>query len=321
MIILLLGEDTFRLQKRLQELKRGFMKKYDKAGLNISILEGRELNFEDFQEAVSTSAFLSKKRLVIIKDFIQQTKDKKIFRNIVDFLDSPSFSKGNVIIFVEEGISEKDISPNLLFRRLKQEKVEKFGPLKGYLLNKWIKEEIRSRGGKIINKGPEILAGLVGSNLWQLDNEIEKLINYKKGRIITESDISFLVKAKFDENIFHLTDALGEKNQILALKLTNEQLIGGLAPPLLLSKLIWQFKILIQVKDFLEKKGDLSQMDETLKIHPYVASKASGQIRKFSLEELKEIYQKLLDLDLKIKTSQGEPQVLFDLFVVSVCQK
>ena len=50
--------------------------------------------------------------------------------------------------------------------------------------------------------------------------------------------------------------------------------------------------------------------------HPFVAKKTLAQTKNFKTDGLKNIYQQLLNIDLKLKTSQVDPQVLFDLLIV-----
>jgi DNA polymerase III delta subunit len=46
-----------------------------------------------------------------------------------------------------------------------------------------------------------------------------------------------------------------------------------------------------------------------------VAQKAIEQARHFSLNTLKIIFEKLIEIDYKIKTGQGEAPVLLDLLI------
>ncbi len=60
------------------------------------------------------------------------------------------------------------------------------------------------------------------------------------------------------------------------------------------------------------------QLAGILGLHPFVAQKALWQVKNFTFDKLKQIYRLLLDLDLKLKTSQAKPKVLFDLFIAQI---
>jgi len=324
MIIFLHGTDTYRSRQQLKFYKEGFVKKYDPSGLNCTVLDGEKLTFSDFRKACGATGFLSKKRMIIVENLFSKNKDKKIQHEIIEYIDH-EFSKDNVLIFWEEEPDEwrerKKLGVAPFYKRLMKEKQEYFPFLIGEQLNRWIRTEVAKNKGKIDNAAILELASLVGSDLWAMDTEIEKLINYKKNKIIAASDVRQMVRTKFDENIFHLTDALSEKNGKLSLKLLNDQIRSGAHPLYVLTMLVRQFRILLQVKEILNQEENYYTVASRLNLHPFVAQKAIKEARRFTLDELKNIYQKLLEIDIKLKTSQDDPRVLFDLLVMKVCSQ
>ena len=197
---------------------------------------------------------------------------------------------------------------------------EEFKPLTPTQLNNWVEKEIKNQGGKIDKQTVAFLAATVGNDLWQMSNEITKLINYCQDKPITTIDIENLVKAKFDDNIFNLVDALGNNNKKLALKLMSDQFNLEADEMYLLSMLVRQFRILLEIKDLLNERPKITKdlIAKELQIHPFVAQKALWQVKNFTFDKLKQIYQMLLDLDFKLKTSQAKPRVLFDLFIAQI---
>jgi len=161
---------------------------------------------------------------------------------------------------------------------------------------------------------------LVGSDLWNMDSEIEKLVNYKNWKEISSDDVKMLVKAKFDENIFHLTDALAAKNIKLSFRLLYDQLASGAHELYVLTMLIRQFRILLQTREIIDQEPNYYTVASRLQIHPFVAQKAIRDARKFSLTELKNIYRQLLEIDIKIKSTNEDPRLLFDLLITRVCR-
>lgn len=327
MIIFLHGPDTYRSRQQLKFYKEGFVKKYDPSGLNVVTLDGGKLSFEEFRQACGSVGFLSKKRLVIVENLIKGNKDKKIQPDIVDYLDK-ELTKDTVLIFWEEEEEgdwkkkkKKARQPHPLLARLDKEKEEFFGLLRAEELNRWIRNEVKQRGGKIDSAAVLELASMVGADLWAMISEIDKLISYKNKKPIMADDVRQVVKTKFDENIFHLTDALAEKNAPLSFQLISDQIQSGSHELYILAMLIRQFRILLQVKEIISQEPNYYTVASRLGLHPFVAQKAILAGRKFSLEELKKIYGLLLNIDIKIKTSQDDPRVLFDLLVMKVCEK
>jgi DNA polymerase III delta subunit len=50
-------------------------------------------------------------------------------------------------------------------------------------------------------------------------------------------------------------------------------------------------------------------------MHPFLVKKSYEQAQKFSLVELKKIYQKIFEVDLGIKTGKIEPETALDLLI------
>ncbi|MFA5134176.1 MAG: DNA polymerase III subunit delta [Patescibacteria group bacterium] len=325
MIIFLYGPDTYRAHERLHFYREGFKKKYDPKGLNVSYLDGEKLSVEEFRKNVSQVGFLAEKRFTAIENVITKNKGKKVQEAIVEYLDT-DWSNDNVVVFLEASIEEAGrkrkaggMASQPLYQRLSQEKVEEFPLLTGAQLNRWIGEEVKRRGGTIAQPAVTELAALVGSDLWNMSTELDKLVGYRGKREISVQDAQLLVKAKFDENIFHLTDALAAKNAKLSFKLLHDQLNLGSHELYILTMLIRQFRILLKVKEIIGQEPNYYTVASRLRLHPFVAQKAVRDAGKFAFSELKAAYAQLLSIDVKIKTSQIDPRLMFDLFITRIC--
>lgn len=314
MTIFLYGPDTFRSREKLAALKEKFVREVDKSGLNLVTLDGK-LEFQEIRKHVTALPFLAKKRLVVIENLMTSKPSKQLQKAVAELMEDKA-AEQTIIIFWEGEISAR---ADLLFRKLSLEKYAyQFALLNGWQLKEWYQARSQQLKANFQPRALNMLLDLVGNDLWQADSEIRKLAAYGKNKIITPDMIKLLVKDKLEENIFMLTDALGLKNKKTALKLISDQLKSGTAPTELLSKMIWQFRNLLQVKGLLGETPQMSsyQLASQLKLHPFVAKKTLGQIGNFQLGELKDIYSQLLEIDYKIKTSQGEPEMLFNLLVV-----
>ena len=166
---------------------------------------------------------------------------------------------------------------------------------------------------------------MFGSDLWQLHNEIDKLVNFKKAQLLPESeavineeDVESLSRGNVDANIFALTDAIGNKNKALAIKLLEQEIEAGVAEQYLLTMVVRQFKILLQVKEAIETGMSPRKMTSQLHLHPYVVQKCSTQVRSFSMPLLKNIFSSLLEIDKAIKSGQGDFKSALDLMIVRI---
>lgn len=319
MIILLFGEDTYRSHQRQTKLKEAFRKKYDPKGLNIIQLEGKTLTQENFNQAIATHGFLSTRRLIVIQN-LSENRSQAVREAVRDALSEMPADE-NIVIFWEaktggEGGKRKKTEPLFGLRPGPGVVLEEFALLEGAKLTRWVKNEFSQRQSSIEPKALTLLVDYVGNDLWRLAGEIEKLANYTGGAAVTEADVALVVRPQFDLNIFKLTDALATKDASTALKLLDDQISAGVAPMYLLAMVVRQFRILIQVKDYLERNENPQLLTQTLGLNPFVARKAVEQARHFTLDQLKKTYRRLLTLDERMKSSGFDQRIFFDVFTV-----
>ena len=318
MIIFLYGEDTYRSQKRLKTLRDKFVEKY--TDTNLEIFE-EDFDIAKIKGSVTALPFLAEKRLVIIKNIFKSKNptslklrgtSKNILDSIADLLEN--VPEETVLIFWEEGVPDKRIA---LFKKLIKEKTEEFEKLQGHKLTKWIEDEVSRKGGKISAKNAEKLASYVGDDLYQMENEVEKLTSFKDKDEIKTEDIEALVKAKLSSNIFNLVDSIGERNYKKAARYTHELLEQGENEIYILSMIARQIRNLLLVLD-LKDNFDKMRIAKETGIHPYVVQKALLQTRNFDSNGLKSIYQKLLETDIAIKTGEKDSRLALDLLVKEI---
>lgn len=327
MHIFLHGPDTYRSKRRLKHLVEAFKQKYDPSGLNVARFNGADFDLEAFRRSAGAAGFLASRRFVAVEGLFGTNPTKGVQEDLVAFLGQ--HEKGeNIIVVVEDdlgdtrprkkGRSSRGSGP-LLHWLLEHSKVETFEALIGESLNRWIRDEVKRQGGRIDPPAVLELAGLVGSDLWQMSGEIAKLVAHAEGKPIRAESVRELVRGHFDENIFHLTDALAERDERRSLELLQEQLQSGSHPLYLLTMLARQFRILFLVKEVMLAEQHPATVATRLKLHPFVAQKAIREAKRFERDELVAIFSYLLDLDVKLKTSQGDPLTMLALFVHAVC--
>ena len=322
MIFFLFGPDTYRSRQKLNEIKAKFIREIDQGGLNLEVLTGKNLTPANFENAVFSAPFLAKKRLVVAEGLLSESRDAKTQKEILAILKK-GVPQDTVLVFWESEVSakkgKKKKGDTDLFSFLKKtEFIQEFNLLDAAGVQRWLNQEIKNRRGKIEPAAIKLLSDLVGNDLWRLNAELDKLIAKLRGKIITQNDVSDLVQIKLEENVFKLTDALGQKNKPLALKLISDQLKSGVSPIELLAKIVWQFKNLLLVKEFSENFGfgyQTERLTSRLGLHPFVIKKSQEQAKFYSLPDLKKTYRQLLETDYKLKTSQIDSEVLFDLLI------
>lgn len=323
MLFFLYGEDDYRSSLKLQQIKDKFIKEVDPSRYNVVNIENPDI--ESLSKEFSQTGFLANKKLVIIRNIFQQ----KINKEFADFLIE-NISKlqneqdDNILVFYEDNLPNSKKEPLSgeklrIWKSLEQLKYKwEFEKLPDFKLVKWIIDEFKELGKTIDKKDAEEFLGLIGNDSFAISNEIQKVVNRSSADKILRDEMKQIISPIVNENMFLFTEKLAEKKKTEAIKLLNEQMSLGISVQQLLAMIIRQYRNLLQIKSALEDGITSANLAKHLSLHPFVVKKSIGQANLYSLSELKEIYRKLLELDIKAKSSKLKPKTILNLFFLSV---
>ncbi len=312
MIILLYGEDIFRSQQKEKEIIAKYQAK-NKTGLNLTYFKEGQLDFEEFQKTAESASMFAEKKLIILENALEDDNFKENFfayarRNKLK--DSQ-----DVIIVMHErkkiGVASYKTKVNML---------EEFKFLNNLELARWIKEKVKKEKAKITPEAVNKLIVFVGNNLWQMNNELDKLINYAADRDfqIEAADIDLLVQTRTDLNIFKTLDALAQRDKKNAFNFLHKHLAEGAKTLYLFSMFIYQLRTLIIIKDLIEKGVPFYSLAKESGLHPFVIKKSWSVLQGFSLNQLKRIYQRLLEIEIDIKKGRLDETTALDLLIAEI---
>ena len=313
MIIFLYGPDTYRSRQKLTDII-DYYKRIHKSGLNLKYFDGKDLNFQAISDELQSASIFKERKLIVLENsFLNKDFKKEFLENCEKFINSKE-----IILFYEDGqISENDSLSKFLRKHAKSQEFQLLG---GQKLKSWVKKEFEKYRCQITDGALEKLIEWVGNDLWRFSNEIKKIASFKSD--IQEKDIELLVKPKIETDIFKTIDFLASRNKKQALGLIQKHLEKGDPPLYLLSMINFQFRNLLLVKS--QESGDRPYdnfpftLSKKLNLHPYIIKKTIQQADKFSLEELKTIYQKVFQADFNIKTGKIEPEIALDLLIAEI---
>lgn len=303
MILFLHGSDGYRINERLQILRDAFRTKFDAAGHNTVAMDCAQFDVAQLHTQLKTQGLFATKRFIALTNVWTLKKDQQ--ETLITELEN--VDADSILCITADTAPAKNNA--LLKRLLKADKVEEYNELTPVQLRTFIQQTCSKAGVTIALDAVEYLAAAVGTDMWRMHHELNKLTHYSKN--ITRADVELFVSSPLDENIFHLTDALGNRNAAEAIRLLNEQLAAGANEQYLLTMLERHIATLAKVK---KTNG------EGLKMHPYVIKKSLTQARRFSVEQLSDLVLKILKIDEQTKTGSADARVLLNLFVVEACQ-
>ena len=318
MIIFLYGKDTYRLQQKLREIEAQY-KEVHKSGLNLEKIDALQIEFEEFTDKLFQYSMFIKKKLFFLENLFSSQKFKEKF---LEKIKEIAKSQDLIVVFEKKELPKRD---KLFLNLKKQGKSQEFECLKGKVLENWIKNEFQKEKIKVSEQAMSLLLEFIGNDLWQLSNEIKKLVCLKKSlkaddliEEVKSEDVEILVKPKLEANIFKIIDALSQKNKKKALKLIQESLLKENKPLAILNMINFQFRGLLIAKTLMEEGKTLNDFLKLNILKPYPTRKCWYASTGFSLNQLKKIYQKIFEADLSMKTGKIQPEEGLKMLVAEI---
>ena len=151
--------------------------------------------------------------------------------------------------------------------------------------------------------------------LYNLENDINKLIAYCDGRKVTEYDIDTTLKGDLDRFAFDFLDAVTAGRKDRALRLLNNITAGGTDVYSILGLLVSQFELMTEAKELAQEGAERTDIPKILKVNPYRVQKALSFADKFSMSGLKEILGQLYQVDRNIKLGVMNQQLALEMLI------
>ena len=183
---------------------------------------------------------------------------------------------------------------------------------------------------------------MVGADTRLLQNELEKLSLFVGERPATDKDVRQLAAQSHTGVVFEIGDAIAKKNLPLALELIDLQLRQGENPVgILLAAIVPRVRSLLHATDIVERHGiragrsypafqsalsglppsataHLPRTKDGSKLNVYPLFLAAQESGRFSLKELRNALEACLEANLRLVTTQLEPQLVLSQLVTRI---
>jgi len=293
MTTLLIGENSFEIERELRRIEAGFDGRAEK-------IDGSELELKQIPDLLMGSSLFADKRLVIIKDLSQ---NKAIWADFGDWL--PRVSDDIQLVLVEP----KPDKRTKTFKELqKAANVQEFKPWNERdtrVAEEWALKEAKAMGVPLSSSLARKLVERTGIDQWRVFHALEKLAVLDTVSLETIEEV---VDANPTENIFLLFETAlkgdtGKVHDMLqTLELTQEayQLFA------LLSGQAFQLAALA-VSD--KPSGEVAK---DIGAHPFVVSKLSPAAKKLGRPGARKIIAAFAEADKTMKSSAIDPWVAIE---------
>ena len=235
---------------------------------------------------------------------------------ITGYLDHPAPRAW--VVLLAEGAKARDVAKTPVWGRLpKEESALGFYRLREGELYQWLTREARLLGKNLTLAAAQRLVEMVGDNLAELSQELEKLALFAgPENALTPALVTQLASHSRTYNIFALVEALGTPGFHQRLTSLGQLMDLGEHPAKILGMLARQVRLLIRVKEGVG--ANPAELASSLNVPPYKVKSLAQQAARFSDAALKGHLAMLHRVDFNLKTSTGSPRLWLEWALVKM---
>ena len=285
--------------------------KFEAASQNYYDIQ--EVPLENALEDLDTYGFLTSKKVVVITNFdCLDLSNEKDLERLVKYVKNPN--PDNILVIttkkfvMKENKYLKDLKKNLEIISISVDPIS-------YIKNELKRYKVEKEVISLINE-------YCLEDITKIHNECNKLKIFKiEDKIISKEDVKELIIKKLGdatELTFSFTRALAEKDKKEALRLYQEILNYNVEPLSLIGLLASQFRIMYQVKVLDRKRMSNMEIAKMLNTKEFRIMKTKELTRYYTEKEILSLIIRLSEIDLKIKTTNSDPNLLLQLLIINI---
>lgn len=283
--------------------------------LAASVHEGETAQLAEVCDELETVPFFGSRRLVLVEGadpFVSKFRaalEKKIAKLpasgvlILELKSFPSNTRLYKLIADESSIACKAPA--------------------AYRLSQWCAQWCPARHGKqISSQAASLLVDLIGPEMGQLDQEMEKLAIYigERGRI-EPMDVDKLVGQSRAENTWKIFDAIGAGEPAAALAILERLFEQGEEPMRLLGAFSMQLRRLAQAARLVVHGRPMASALERVGVPPFAIENAQKQLKHLGRLRALKLYDGLLELSVGFRGGSPLPErTQLERFIVQLAR-
>ena len=306
-VYLLYGTEDYLKRQYRDKLKHALVEPDDT--MNFSAYEGKDINPKELIDLSETLPFFKEKRMILVEN-------SGFFKNSCDDLAEymGQVPESTCFVFVEEEVDKR----SKLFKAASRAgSAVEFDTPKEDMLVRWILGRIQREGKKITQSVMQLFLSKTGSDMENIDKELEKLICYTLDKTeISAADVEAICTGQTENKIFEMIDAISAKNQKKALDLYYDLLALKEAPMRILFLIARQFQNLLLIKGMSAKGYPAVSIAKTAGMPSFAVQKNLRQAGAFKINQLKEAIEDCGQAEEDVKTGRMADQLAVELLIV-----
>lgn len=306
-VYLLFGEENYLKKQYKDRLTKALLSDGDT--MNYAYYEGKGIDVQEIIDLAETMPFFSERRVIVIEN-------SGFFKNATPELAEymKNIPETTYFIFVETELDKR----GKLFKAVKDKgRVVELAKQDEKTLVRWIYGNVKKEGKQIAESTIRYLLSKCGTDMENLQKEMEKLFCYTLDKEVIElRDVDEICTTQITNEIFDMVNAVAEKKQKRALDRYYDLLALKEPAMRILYLLSRQFRLLMEVKEMTGQGYDKKEIASKAGLHPFAVGKYIEQSRRFSQKELRSILEESVDIEERVKTGRLGDVLAVELFIV-----
>jgi DNA polymerase-3 subunit delta len=295
---------------------------------NADYFHGRDADPAQILAAANTMPMLADRRLVAVRHIegMKTPKDPEAPAKattprdrILKYLESPNPT--TVLLLHAGALDLRKGDGKLETAAAKAGVSVHFPKPKAWKLTDAIVEMARERGRRMDQRAAEALAELAGDDMLALEQELEKVILYRGDRkVITREDVLEAVADIKETVVFAFTDAIAGRDGEGALIAFRRLADQGNEPLATLGMLARHFRLVWKMQEYRDRNQTAGVIARDLHLSEWVVKeKYLPWLEEFPASETGRIMTLIADLDIKLKSTRTDKDVLFERAIMDLC--
>jgi len=312
-VYLIFGDEELLLERALRRLKDRIAEVAD-LDFNYEAFEGESADASAVVAAANTLPFASDRRLVIVRSVDRMPAAGQ--HMLADYAKDPAPTACVVLV------ARKMRKDSKLFKA-----VDALGGVAEYKAPRkseypsWVAQLFTAKGRTITHDGAVALVRAVGRDLRRLETEADKLLAYVGDRTaVTRDDVVSVVAETAPVSVFDFLNAVGARECAAALALLDDLLADGQDLMGVHAMTVRHLRTLVSARALADRGASQGDVQRGIGMADWQARTALEQARRFSAAELSAALRGAAALEARMKSGQGEPRVLFEVWLARLCR-
>lgn len=308
-IYLLYGEERYLRRQYREKLQKCLCEEGDT--MNTHFYEGRNISVAEIVDLAETLPFFADRRVIFVTD---SGLFKSGGEKLAEYLASPNES--TYFVFTESEVDKR----SRLYKAVQSRGYSaEFAVQDENTLKRWVAGILAREGKKIAESTVLLFLSKTGTDMENIQMELEKLVCYCGDRdIVTAQDVEAICTTRVSNHIFDMINAIAAGQPKQALELYYDLLALKEPPMRILFLIARQCNMLLQVKELRSKGFDNKSIGSKVGLAPFIVGKYLNQAANFKTSVLREAVKKCVEAEEAVKTGRMNDVMSVEMLMLTV---